>query len=255
MSVDEHERSILEARITILEQFRAALQDWYDVMGDTIRTWQIRDDARKRANRERMAAKQAIHEAGCTKFVEVDGARESIIDALFNDPDCPYVRQTIDAVDMAIGVYEHLLRGTGLVMLANAETIDIVSAVERSLRLAFRARPPDDEKAVQDALEVILSAIGIQFTRDQDVATVGARVFKPDFVVPSENLAIEVKYTRGKVTESQVQEELAADISGYRTRWKRFLAVIYDCGIIHDPVRMRRDNMAHFGVSVLIIKH
>jgi hypothetical protein len=95
----------------------------------------------------------------------------------------------------------------------------------------------------------------VAFTREQDTAPVGARAFKPDFVIEELDLAIEVKLAKPGHSESKIQEELAADIAAYRTRWRHIIFVVYDLGVIADPDRMRRENMRHFGVSVLIIKH
>lgn len=54
---------------------------------------------------------------------------------------------------------------------------------------------------------------------------------------------------------AQIQEEISADITGYRTRWKRLLVVIYDNGCIKDPYRLRSENQRLFGVSVVVVKH
>jgi hypothetical protein len=64
-----------------------------------------------------------------------------------------------------------------------------------------------------------------------------------------------VKLATEKHSPSAIQEEIAADITAYKTRWKHLLFVIYDTGVIADPYQMRRENMRLFGVSVVIIKH
>jgi hypothetical protein len=64
-----------------------------------------------------------------------------------------------------------------------------------------------------------------------------------------------VKFTNDKHSASKAQEEISADIAAFKTKWSRVLVVIYDVGAIDDPQRMRDDNMKHFGVSVLIVKH
>ena len=40
-----------------------------------------------------------------------------------------------------------------------------------------------------------------------------------------------------------------------RTKWKNLLVVFYDNGVIDDPYKFRKENLKHFGVSVIIIKH
>ena len=160
-----------------------------------------------------------------------------------------------DMCDEAIGVYEHLSAGTGLVPLPQRETIDIVSAIERTLRPAFKAGPPTSEASVQKEVETILNALGVPFTREQDTVPVGAHTFRPDFILPGLDLAIEIKLARGSHSESSIQEELAADILAYRTRWQHLLVVVYDIGVIANPDRLRRANMQNFGVVVLVVKH
>ena len=144
---------------------------------------------------------------------------------------------------------------SGLVNLNKKESIDIESAIERSLRPSFRSVSPSNEKDVQDSVENILNALGIVFTREKDAAPVGARAFKPDFVLDSLHLAIEVKLAKKGHGASAIQEEIAADITAYRTRWKHLMFVVYDLGEIADPHQLRRENMRLFGVSVIVIKH
>ncbi|WP_198284702.1 PD-(D/E)XK nuclease domain-containing protein [Beggiatoa alba] len=68
------------------------------------------------------------------------------------------------------------------------------------------------------------------------------------------DLAIEVKLAKEKHNEAKIQEELNADISGYGTKWKNLLVVIYDLGCIADPYRLRQENQKHFGITMVIIK-
>jgi hypothetical protein len=134
-------------------------------------------------------------------------------------------------------------------------SIDIEAAIERALRPTFHSNPPSSEREVQDAVETILNALGIIFVREKEVAPVGPRAFHPDFTVPDIELAIEVKLATVTHSASAIQEEIAADISAYRTKWRHLLFVIYDNGVITDPYQMRRENMQHFGVNVVIVKH
>ncbi|WP_437934519.1 hypothetical protein [Sorangium sp. So ce341] len=251
---------LISRRIKLLQEFRNVLISWFNGSDKN-------EKARLRShiNLNLVAVKQAIREAGVAKRMTM-GPPPALGGAILRNVDpldmlfqeyygMSIVPDVVDMLEEAVGVYENLRSDSGLVRLASvAETVEIESAIERALRPSFRA-PPEKERDVQDAIEVILAAIGVKFTRDQDTAPVGARAFKPDFVVPAEDLAIEVKLTGPKLSESDAQEQLSADIAAYRTRWKRLLAVIYDCGAVRDPARMRSENMTHFGVRVLIVKH
>jgi len=161
----------------------------------------------------------------------------------------------LDHVDQAIGAYEALRDQTGLVKTEQRETIDVVDAIERALRPRFKDGPPGNEDAVQDAVEGILDAIGVRYTRDKETIVAGARATKPDFVLTDLDSALEVKFARGRHGGSEVQEEIHADITAYRTRWKHLIFVIYDCGVIADPHAMVRENQRLFGVRLVIVKH
>ena len=104
-------------------------------------------------------------------------------------------------------------------------------------------------------METIFNALGVVYVREKGVAPIGPRAFHPDFTVPDLDLAIEVKLATASHRASAIQEEIAADISAYRTKWRHLLIIIYDNGVITDPYQMRRDNMKYFGVSVIIVKH
>lgn len=160
-----------------------------------------------------------------------------------------------DMVDQAIGVYQHLDENTGLIRLHSPQGLDIEAAIERALRPAFHDSPPTRERQVQDQVETILSALGIEYFREKEAAPVGPRAFHPDFTVPSLEMAIEIKLARENHGASIIQDELLSDISAYGIKWKRLLVIIYDNGVIVDPYQMRRENMKHFGVSVVIVKH
>lgn len=66
---------------------------------------------------------------------------------------------------------------------------------------------------------------------------------------------IEVKFANDRHLAAAVQRELAEDVTAYKTKWKHLLAVVYDLGVIQDPEQMKRENEAHFGVTVVIVKH
>src|SRR5207245_1752133 len=87
-------------------------------------------------------------------------------------------------------VYEYMRDNSGLVRIQSPEAIDIETAIERALRPHFRKSPPKSETAVQDSIETILNALGIDFRREKDTAPIGRRAFRPDFTVDNLSLAI-----------------------------------------------------------------
>jgi len=167
-----------------------------------------------------------------------------------------------DQVLQAVGKYLRLTRpprplGASASAVANASPKSgtaIVDAITRALRPAFK-EPPTNERDVQDQIEQILRVLGVDYHRDKEVAAVGPTSFRPDFTIASQDLAIEVKFANDRHSAAAVQRELAEDVAGYRTKWKHLLAVVYDLGAIRDPEQMRRQNEAHFGVCIVIVKH
>lgn len=103
--------------------------------------------------------------------------------------------------------------------------------------------------------ENILNTLGVVFVRDKEVAPTGPKASRPDFTVEAMDLAIEVKLAKEGHGTSSIQEEINADITAYKTKWKRLMFVIYDLGMIDNPQQMIRENQRLFGVSVLVIKH
>lgn len=250
-----------EARIDLLIEFRKAILRWFAGQYEP----EGKEQLRSFINRNTKAAQTAVLEAGCSKKVTV-GPPPAIGGLVIQNAD-PFemlfqdlwgrslIPLAADACDQAIGVYEHLSKGSGMISLPRREVVDIASAIERSLRPAFRTAPPTSEREVQNEVETILNAVGVSFNREQDTAPVGPRAFKPDFVLPDLDLALEVKLASPTHPESAVQEEVTADIAAYQTRWHHTLFVIYDLGVIADPDRLRRENMRLFGVIVVIAKH
>ncbi len=253
----EESPSTYADRIKLLETFLVAIRRWdsNDCPEDE------RVALRSQINRDLAAARAAVFEAGTLQLITATwmgrvakdvNPFDMIFEPLFMQSLVPSIA---DMVEQAIGFYTHLDSGHDFVQRDAAQAIDIESAIERALRPSFREKPPSSEREVQDAVENILNTLGVDFVREKEAAPIGPRGFHPDFTVAPLNLAIEVKLATTSHSASEIQQELAADIAAYRTKWKRLLAIIYDTGVIVDPYQMRRDNIKHFGVSIVIVKH
>jgi hypothetical protein len=260
--VDDSKKTVLiEKRLELLRRFQDALHRWVKSEAGA----EHQDEVRSFINRNLVAARSAVLEAGAMKLVSI-GPPPAIGGAIMHNLD-PFqnlfenfygmslISAAMDSIDQAIGVYEHLQSEDGLVTLMSKEAIDIEASVERALRPSFRSGPPNSEKDVQDAVENIIRTLGLDFTRDREVTPVGAKAFRPDFIVTALDLAIEVKLAKVGHGAAEIQEEIAADIAAYRTKWRHLLIVIYDLGAIHDPYQLRKSNLKLFGVSVVVIKH
>jgi hypothetical protein len=251
----------IEKRIKLLSDFHKSLRMWF---GENLSEEQ-RSETRFYLNRNLVAVHNAVREAGTLKLVDV-GPPPAIGGLVLQNLD-PFANlfediygislapSALESIEQAIGVYEHVQSESGLVNLNTKEAIDIETAIERALRPSFRDNPPKSEKEVQDSIENILNALGIEFTRDREVTSVAGKAFKPDFIIQQIDLAIEVKLAKNGHGAAQIQEEMNADISAYRTKWKNLLFVIYDLGVISDPYKFQTENIKLFGISVRVIKH
>ncbi len=255
------DKELLEKRISLLKEYHQALERWFN--GSY--SGEERSALKSLLNHDLVAVRRAVLEAGTLKHVTI-GPPPAIGGLVVPNAD-PFenlfesfwgmslIPAALDSIEQAIGVYEHIIEGTGLIRPNEQEAIDIEAAIERSLRPSFRRQTPSLERDVQDALEVILNALGFKFKREKESTAVGGKSFKPDFTLEDIDLALEVKLARQGHGAAEIQEEIAADIAAYRTKWKRILFVIYDLGVMDDPYRFRVENMKAFGVNVIIVKH
>ena len=118
---------------------------------------------------------------------------------------------------------------------------------------------PENEKAVQDAVETLLVGRGLQKGQEYDRETgrvkVSSKESIPDFILPPFEEAIEVKLVKGQYRESQVIDEINADILAYLTKYQHLLFIVYDLGEIQDEVEFRRGLEQEPNVQVIVVKH
>lgn len=253
------DKAAIELRLKLLHEFLDASRRW--LKGDYDQ--KEGEELRSLINKRLIAARRAVREAGTLQRMTI--GPPPIVGGIVPENIDPFqnffiefwgmsvVPQVINAVEQAIGVYEIMQSDPSL--LGSTEAIDVETAIERALRPRFRQGPPNAEVEVQDAIEDILNALGVEFSRDRETVSVGGKAFRPDFVLSPIDLAIEAKLSRKGRGEAKIQEEINADISAYRTRWRHILFVVYDNGVIKDPHRLRQDNLRLFGVSVVVVKH
>ena len=267
MQKDSKDSPNLEHQIKILEEFHKVLSTWYKE-----KFYEKKKTLRSKLNKNLIAVKNLVIKAGTYSYISMtvrDISPTQYFDPFTNlfmyengwntieriTDESNLVNNVLNQVEQAIGVYEHIQSESGLIDLNSKAAIDIETAIERALRPAFRDVQPKSEKEVQDAIENILNALGVEFTRERDVTSVVEKYYKPDFVIESLDLAIEIKLANVGNGVAKIQEDLNADISGYRTKWKNLLFVIYDLGVITDPYKFQADNIKLFGISVRVIKH
>ena len=248
----------IQQKVLLLQDFLQTLENWRRE-----RIPEKKASLRSKLNKNLFAVQYIVSEAGTFSYATISGKHFDPFLNMFMFEDLTFHKDenvrlldgVRDQIERAIGVFEHLITNSGVIKLKPKEAIDIETAIERALRPSFRDNQPQSEKEVQDAIENILNTLGIEFTRDREVTSVAGKAFKPDFIVGEIDLAIEVKLAKAGHKVGQIQEEINADISAYRTKWKNLLFVIYDLGVIHDPYKFQTENIKLFGVSVRVIKH
>jgi len=248
-------------RIQLLEAFHTDILRWFHAEYEP----DGKNQLRQRINKAVAAARQATIDAGCFQRMTIAPPpavggmviqNADMFDILFDNPwGRSVIPNLADTVEQAIGVYEHLSEDTGVIRLRSPGAIDLETAIERALRPSFRRGRPESETDVQDSVQDILNSLGVRHVRDKEVASIGPRASRPDFTIDDMDLAIEVKLASPKHAPGKVQEEINADVSAYRTKWQHLLFVVYDLGVIDDPYQMRQENLKHYGVSVVVVKH
>lgn len=257
----------IEKRIRILEMFRNKLTNLIATRDAEYANPDTRlhkeTEARRQVNELIVPAKEAILMANVEIPQSHTGWRNSAVHLSGYDPftnlfqgliEDSMTKTVMDCTDRAIGFYRLIHKDPSMDFSAAVEGMEIRASISRSLRFHFRDNNPGKEKDVQDAIEAILTAIGVSFTRDKEAVEVGGKSYKPDFAIKGEGMAIEVKLAKDGHGASKIQEQISADIHGYQRKWPRVLFVIYDLGTIKDPEKMRLDNEKTRGVFVEIVK-
>jgi hypothetical protein len=119
-------------------------------------------------------------------------------------------------------------------------------------------RPPECEKDVQDVVETLLIGRGYSKGTDYDRETgrvkYSGKEFVPDFIIPSQSIAVELKLVGDAKRVKDVIDEMNADIPAFRTRYERVLFVVYDLGFIRDEYEFRSGLEKNDGVDVCLVK-
>jgi hypothetical protein len=135
----------------------------------------------------------------------------------------------------------------------NREAETLIDLIAGNLRPSFRD-DPKTELEVQNVLEVIFRARGLDFRREKVRIDYSSKAFVPDFTFESADLALEVKLCRTRAQEKIIVDEINADILAYQTRYRRALFVIYDLGIIRDIAQFKASIEKNVDVRLMVIK-
>ncbi len=129
----------------------------------------------------------------------------------------------------------------------------LIDLIESNLRSAMFF-PPERERDVHNALEIIFRARGLDYRREKDVIEYSSKTFIPDFTFQSLDLALEVKLCKTDRREKKIIDEINADIPAYQTKYRRALFVVFDLGFIRDVARFKSGIEGNPEVYVLVVK-
>ena len=135
-----------------------------------------------------------------------------------------------------------------------SEIVSIINIADTKLRKVIR-NTPAKETEIQDAFENLLVGADIAYKRESPQITYSSKQYRPDFVVPTADLVIEIKLCNKPGHEKERITEINDDILAYGTTWGNQLFVVYDVGMIRDVGTFKGSLEANDNVVVCVVKH
>ena len=167
-----------------------------------------------------------------------------------------YQRPIFEGVYTNLSILRSILEN--IIGTAGDERRALTDFFQSRLRAAMRERP-EDEKAVQDTVEVLLVGRGLQKGQEYDRETgrvkMSSKESIPDFILSPFEEAIEVKLVKNRRRVSDVIDEINADIPAYLTKYRHLLFIVYDLGHIQDEAEFRHGLERAPNVQVIVVKH
>jgi len=129
----------------------------------------------------------------------------------------------------------------------------VLDLINANLRASI-FQTPEREKEIQNALEVIFRARGLEFCRETSTIKYSSKTFVPDFTFETLDLALEVKLCKTALKRKSLIDEINADIPAYRSRYRFAVFVVYDLGFIRDVSEFKSGIEGNPDVHVLVVK-
>jgi tetratricopeptide (TPR) repeat protein len=130
----------------------------------------------------------------------------------------------------------------------------LTELLKSELRPAFRNQPPGSEREVADRIETILRAAGFHPKREKEHVEYSLKTYVPDFVLPQDAAALEVKFLGRASAPKRIIAEINDDKAAYLTVYAHAIFLVYDLGFIADVERFRQ-GIEEVGVALIIVKH
>lgn len=133
------------------------------------------------------------------------------------------------------------------------EIDSLIDLIGMNLRAAL-FDTPEQEKEVQNALEVIFRARSLNFEREVVSISYSSKSFIPDFTFDNLDLALEVKLCKSEKKKKRIIDEINADIPAYQTEFRRALFVVFDTGYIRNVHKFKGSIEDNPDVHVMVVK-
>lgn len=167
-----------------------------------------------------------------------------------------YRKDVFDGVFVEVGKIKAFLESK--LGQQDEEVLRITELVSQRLRPIIRD-VPKNEKEVQDKIEDLLIGKGYDrgtdFDRETGRVKTGLKESVPDFAFASLDFCIEVKLVKDSGGSKKITEEINADITSYKTRYKEIFFVIYDSGGFIQNTDAFKYNIAAKNIHLEITKH
>lgn len=92
----------------------------------------------------------------------------------------------------------------------------------------FQHTVPNNERAVQDAVDGVLAGHEEQFRREHPTIRFATKIFTPDFSPTLQELSVEIKYPTDTRPPTAIINEMAATAAAHRKVERSILFVVYD---------------------------
>lgn len=204
------------------------------------------------AQRYNMLAQEAVG------LVDVAGVCTFDVDSMRGPGDIVWPQQKALIESILLETKMLLATLEGGIGYATDETNGLADFIQAHLRDVVFEKP-ESEKEIQNALETLLIGRGLvkgtDYDRESGKVEYSGKEYIPDFCMRKLGLAIEVKLLKEGRKQSQIIEQISADITAYGKEYYRQLFVVYDIGCIQNVVQFRRDIEQSGDIQVVVVKH
>lgn len=125
--------------------------------------------------------------------------------------------------------------------------------IDNKLRAFFPRDRPQQEQEVEDEIEKLLIARNYEYVRQGISFAFASKVYRPDIVFKGESTVLEVKLCKSPKRERQIIDGIGSDIVAYKSRFDHMVFVVYDLGVIRNPLMFKSDIESNNSNTLVLI--